>query len=85
MLRQAERPLADPRRRRRTAAGRGAIRDFLVGNDVPVAVSFRRQGLFDGTSPHFAGDLGVGADAGWWRWPSGPTSSWPSAPAWASR
>jgi acetolactate synthase-1/2/3 large subunit len=29
-----------------------------------VAVAFRRQGLFDGTSPHFAGDLGVGADAG---------------------
>jgi acetolactate synthase-1/2/3 large subunit len=27
-------------------------------------VSFRRQGLFDGTSPNYAGDLGVGADAG---------------------
>ena len=43
--------------------GRAAIRDFLLANDLPVAVSFRRQGLFDGTSPNFVGDLGVGADA----------------------
>ena len=43
-----------------TAEGRAAIRDFLLANDLPVAVSFRRQGLFDGTSPNYAGDLGVG-------------------------
>jgi acetolactate synthase-1/2/3 large subunit len=47
-----------------TAEGRAAIGDFCVGNDLPVAVSFRRQGLFDGNSAHYAGDLGVGADAG---------------------
>jgi acetolactate synthase-1/2/3 large subunit len=46
-----------------TAEGREAIRDWLVGNDIPVAVSFRRQGLFDGTNQNFVGDLGVGADA----------------------
>jgi acetolactate synthase-1/2/3 large subunit len=64
MLEKAERPLAILGGSRWSAEGRAAIRDFLVGNDIPVAVSFRRQGLFDGTSPHYAGDLGVGADAG---------------------
>lgn len=64
MLGKAERPLAILGGSCWTAAGRSAIRDFLVGNDIPVAVSFRRQGLFDGTSAHYAGDLGVGADAG---------------------
>ena len=46
-----------------TAEGRAAMKEFLVANDIPVAVSFRRQGLFDGTHPNFVGDLGVGADA----------------------
>jgi acetolactate synthase-1/2/3 large subunit len=63
MLAKAEKPLAILGGTRWTEEGRAAIRDFLVGNDIPVAVSFRRQGLFDGTSPHYAGDLGVGADA----------------------
>lgn len=64
MLEQAERPLAILGGSGWTPEGRAAIRDFLVGNDIPVAVSFRRMGLFDGTSAHYAGDLGVGADAG---------------------
>jgi acetolactate synthase-1/2/3 large subunit len=64
MLGRAERPLAILGGGGWSAAGRAAIRDFLVGHDIPVAVSFRRQGLFDGTSAHYAGDLGVGADAG---------------------
>jgi acetolactate synthase-1/2/3 large subunit len=63
MLAEAERPLAVLGGSRWTAEGRAAIRDFLVANDLPVAVGFRRQGLFDGTHPNFAGDLGVGADA----------------------
>jgi acetolactate synthase-1/2/3 large subunit len=51
-----------------SAAAAGARRArgdprFLLANDLPVAVSFRRQGLFDNTSPNYAGDLGVGADA----------------------
>lgn len=64
MLERAERPLAILGGTRWTPEGRAAIRDVLVGNDIPVAVAFRRQGLFDGTSAHYAGDLGVGADAG---------------------
>ncbi|MGG5818710.1 thiamine pyrophosphate-dependent enzyme [Falsiroseomonas sp. HW251] len=64
MLAKAERPLAILGGSRWTEEARAAIRDFLVGNDIPVAVAFRRQSLFDGTSPHYAGDLGVGADAG---------------------
>jgi acetolactate synthase I/II/III large subunit len=64
MLAEAERPLAVLGGSRWTAEGKAAIRDFLVANDIPVAVGFRRQGLFDGTHPNFAGDLGVGADAG---------------------
>ena len=43
-------------------AGRAAIRDFLVGQGLPVAVGFRRQALYDGTLPNFVGDLGVGSD-----------------------
>ncbi|HEV7267436.1 MAG TPA: thiamine pyrophosphate-dependent enzyme [Falsiroseomonas sp.] len=64
MLEKAERPLAILGGSRWSAEGKAAIRDFLVGNDIPVAVAFRRMGLFDGTSAHYAGDLGVGADAG---------------------
>lgn len=63
LLAEAKRPLAVLGGSRWTAEGRAAIRDFLVANDIPVAVGFRRQGLFDGTHPNFVGDLGVGADA----------------------
>ena len=64
MLARAERPLMVLGGSRWSAEGRAAIRNFAVANDLPVCVSFRRQGLFDGTHPNFAGDLGVGADAG---------------------
>jgi acetolactate synthase-1/2/3 large subunit len=63
MLAKAERPLAIMGGSRWSPEARTAMAEFLIGNDIPTAVSFRRQGLFDGTSPHFAGDLGVGADA----------------------
>jgi acetolactate synthase-1/2/3 large subunit len=63
MLPKAARPLVVLGGSGWTAEGRAAIRAFCIGNDLPVAVSFRRQGLFDGASAHFAGDLGVGADA----------------------
>mgnify|MGYP003344327053 CR=1 FL=1 len=36
------------------------LREFLVGNNLPVTVGFRRQALYDGTQSNFAGDLGVG-------------------------
>ena len=42
--------------------GRAAIRDFLVGHDIPVAVGFRRQALYDNTLDNYVGDLGVGSD-----------------------
>jgi acetolactate synthase-1/2/3 large subunit len=64
LLAKAERPLAILGGSRWSKEGKAAIRDFLVANDIPTAVAFRRQGLFDGTSAHFVGDLGVGADAG---------------------
>lgn len=43
----------------------GAVRDLVALSErvqVPVAVSFRRQGLFPSDHPNFIGDLGVGAD-----------------------
>jgi acetolactate synthase-1/2/3 large subunit len=47
-----------------TEAGRLAIREFLVGNDIPVTVGFRRQAHYDGNQENFVGDLGVGSDPG---------------------
>jgi len=62
MLGHAQRPLVVLGGSCWTAAGRAAIRDFCVANALPVAVGFRRQGLFDGNLDNFVGDLGVGAD-----------------------
>ena len=45
-----------------SAAGRAAIRAFLVGQGLPVAVGFRRQAVYDGHLDNFVGDLGVGSD-----------------------
>jgi acetolactate synthase-1/2/3 large subunit len=47
-----------------TEKGRAQIRDFLVSHDIPTAVGFRRQALYDGTLSNFAGDIGVGSDPG---------------------
>ena len=35
---------------------------FAQRHDLPVAVSFRRQGLFDAAHPNFVGDIGVAAN-----------------------
>ena len=64
MLDQAERPLVVLGGSRWTPESRRLVREFCVARDLPVAVGFRRQSLYDGTLPNFAGDLGVGADAG---------------------
>lgn len=63
LLSQAERPLAI------VGGGAGwndkgvsALREFLVAHNIPVCVGFRRQSLYDGTLPNFAGDLGIGSD-----------------------
>jgi acetolactate synthase-1/2/3 large subunit len=45
-----------------TDQGRADIRAFAEANRLPVAVGFRRQAAFDGTSPSFVGDIGVGPD-----------------------
>ena len=62
MLSRSQKPLAVLGGSCWTEAGRMAIRDFLLGNDLPVTVGFRRQALYDGTADNFAGDLGVGCD-----------------------
>ncbi len=64
MLARARRPVAVLGGSCWTDAGRAAIRDFLLGNELPVTVGFRRQALYDGTMDNFAGDLGVGSDPG---------------------
>jgi acetolactate synthase-1/2/3 large subunit len=64
MLDQAERPLVVLGGSRWTHETRAIIRDFCVARNLPVAVGFRRQSLYDCRLPNYAGDLGVGADAG---------------------
>jgi acetolactate synthase I/II/III large subunit len=64
MLYRARKPLAVLGGSSWTDTGRAAIRDFLLGNDLPVTVGFRRQALYDGSADNFAGDLGVGSDPG---------------------
>ncbi len=62
LLSRARKPLVLVGGSRWSVAGRAALRGFLVGNNLPVTVGFRRQALYDGTLGNFAGDLGVGAD-----------------------
>ena len=62
MLAGARKPLAILGGGGWTEAGRAAIRQFLQGHGLPVAVSFRRQALYDGTLDNYVGDLGVGPD-----------------------
>jgi acetolactate synthase-1/2/3 large subunit len=67
-LAQLRRMLAESRRPLAILGGRwsevglAALRDFLLAHDIPVAVSFRRQSLYDGTLDNYVGDLGVGSD-----------------------
>lgn len=63
MLGKAKKPLVILGGSRWSDQGKADIRDWLLANDLPVSVAFRRMGLFDGTSPNYVGDLGVGADA----------------------
>ncbi len=62
LLARASKPLAVLGGTCWTEKGRAAMRDFLVARNIPVAVGFRRQALYDGTLANFAGDLGVGSD-----------------------
>ncbi len=62
LLARATKPLAILGGSCWSEAGRAAIRDFLLARDIPVAVGFRRQSLYDGTRSNYVGDLGVGPD-----------------------
>jgi len=62
MMARARKPLAVVGGSCWSEAGRRALRDFLHGSDLPVAVGFRRQATYDNTLESFVGDLGVGAD-----------------------
>ena len=64
MLAAAKKPLVVLGGSRWSEQGKADIRDWLLANDLPVSVAFRRMGLFDGTSANYVGDLGVGADGG---------------------
>ena len=45
-----------------STASRATLAAYLRARDVPVAVGFRRQSLYDGTQENYVGDLGVGSD-----------------------
>ena len=85
MLAAAKKPLVVLGGSRWSEQGKADIRDWLLANDLPVSVAFRRMGLFDGTSANYVGDLGVGADGGLVAKAKELTSFSPSAPASANR
>ena len=62
LLAKSRKPLAIVGGSGWTAAGRAALHRFLGAHDIPVAVGFRRQAVYDGTAENFVGDLGVGSD-----------------------
>jgi acetolactate synthase-1/2/3 large subunit len=62
LLQQAERPLVILGGSCWSEAGRAAIAGFFRAFDLPVAVAFRRQQLYDGRLENYVGDLGVGGD-----------------------
>ena len=64
MIAVAKRPVAVVGGSCWTDAGRAALGRFLVQNDIPVTVGFRRHAHYDGAQANFAGDLGVGSDPG---------------------
>ncbi len=62
MLARSQKPLAILGGSRWTQPGRAAIATWAKAHDIPVAVGFRRQALYDGTADNFVGDIGVGSD-----------------------
>lgn len=59
-LNSAERPLVLAGGSGWCADGVGALRAFAETWSLPVAVTFRRQALFDHDHPNYAGDCGIG-------------------------
>ena len=62
LLAKAKKPIAVVGGSCWTAPGRAALHQFLLQNNIPTTVGFRRQSHYDGTQENFAGDLGVGSD-----------------------
>jgi acetolactate synthase-1/2/3 large subunit len=62
LLRGAKRPLAILGGSHWSEPARTSVARFLVANGIPVAVSFRRQSIYDGSLPNYVGDLGIGTD-----------------------
>ncbi|GIL02658.1 MAG: thiamine pyrophosphate protein [Alphaproteobacteria bacterium] len=60
LLARAERPLIVAGGSRWDDAAVAALQRFAEAWDLPVGVTFRRQGLFDGDHPSYAGDIGLG-------------------------
>ncbi len=60
MLRQAKRPIAILGGSGWDAKSVAVFQSFAENWQLPVAVSFRRQMLFDHTHPNYAGDVGIG-------------------------
>ncbi|MEX2518003.1 MAG: thiamine pyrophosphate-binding protein [Paracoccaceae bacterium] len=60
MLAEARRPVLALGGSRWDEASVAAAHRFAEKHDLPVTVTFRRQGLFDHEHPNFAGDLGIG-------------------------
>ncbi|HEY1411972.1 MAG TPA: thiamine pyrophosphate-dependent enzyme [Rhodopila sp.] len=64
LLAKAKKPIAIIGGSCWTTEGRAALHTFLIQNNVPVTVGFRRQAQYDGSLDNFVGDLGVGSDPG---------------------
>ncbi len=64
LLAKAKKPIAVVGGSCWTTTGRAALHRFLLANNIPVTVGFRRQAHYDGSRENFAGDLGVGSDPG---------------------
>jgi len=59
LIEEARQPLVIAGGSRWTAEAADGLVRFAEAFELPVAVSFRRQGLFPATHPNFVGDLGV--------------------------
>ena len=60
ILKSAKRPFVALGGTRWTAEDVSKVQDFAQAWDLPVGVTFRRQGLFNANHPNYAGDVGLG-------------------------
>ena len=62
LLAAAERPVLWLGGSRWSAQGRADIHAFAHAHGLPVVTAWRRKDLFDNADPHFAGEMGLGAN-----------------------